>query len=76
MKSDQFKVMLNGVEISRKTHPIHAMNVAQIRASSVYKDPCTMLVVREPVLGPASVLYQIDRDMHGVVHTTTINAED
>lgn len=75
-KSDQFLIMLNGVELGRKTHPMHAVNVAQGMACNVYKEPVCLTIVREPVLGPASVLYQVDRDGRGVVFTTCISEED
>ena len=76
MKSDQFQVMLNCVELARKPHPMHAVNVAQVMACNVYKDPVMLQVVRKPVIGPASILYRIDRDEHGTVYTTTVSLED
>ena len=75
-KSDQFLIMLNGVELGRKAHPMQAVNVAQGMACNVYKEPVRLTIVREPVLGPASVLYQVDRVGNGSVFTTTISEED
>jgi hypothetical protein len=81
-KSDQFTIMLNGVEVGRKgpggaLRPgALALNVAQGMACNVYKEPVRLTIVREPVLGPASVLYQVDRVASGSVFTTTISEED
>jgi hypothetical protein len=76
MKSDQFKVMLNGVEVARRPHPMHAVNVAQGLCSNTYKDPVMLTIVRKPVLGPESILYRVDRVEDGTVYTTTISEED
>ena len=76
VKSDRFRVMLNGVQLASKAHPMHAVNVAQGMACNVYKEPVTLNIIRNPVLGPASLLYRVDRDSQGVVFTTTISEED
>jgi hypothetical protein len=49
--------------------------VAQ-RMAEKHTEPATLYVERRSLFGPAAKLYRVSRDEHGIVTTTTVNAED
>jgi hypothetical protein len=74
---DSFHVLAGDLrELATKGEAPHALTVAQRIAEQKCTGPTTLTVVRRSLFGPATTLYRVDRDEHGIVLTTRVDAQD
>jgi hypothetical protein len=70
---DTYHVLAGGSELATKSAAPHALNIATRFAE---RGTPTLTVIRRSLFGPSTTLYRVDRDEHGTVFTTRVDAQD